>query len=303
MFVPGMAKIPDEETPEPLKYETWVLKVSIHCEGCKKKVKKVLQSIEGVYTTTVDSQLHKVTVTGNVDADTLIKRLTKHGKHAELWPEKPEKKDKKSGKTKHNEKQNVQSDAGDQKKLAETSESPTKEIKSGKEANNESDGQEADDKDDDDQLLEADEKDSDVDVAGDASSGGGNNGSGGKKKKKKKGQQTTNSPSNDDGKKSGGAPESREPSTPNTWVAPPLSSINLGPPNHQVFPYPTSGHYPPPVYAVSYNMAYPSTSSVYYAPPMYAHAHMRPETYPQAPPSDSLDMYGADGDESGCSIM
>lgn len=27
--------------------QTWVLKVSIHCEGCKKKVKKVLQSIEG----------------------------------------------------------------------------------------------------------------------------------------------------------------------------------------------------------------------------------------------------------------
>jgi copper chaperone CopZ len=27
--------------------QTVALKVSIHCEGCKKKVKKVLQSIEG----------------------------------------------------------------------------------------------------------------------------------------------------------------------------------------------------------------------------------------------------------------
>lgn len=27
--------------------QTWVLKVSIHCPGCKRKVKKVLQSIEG----------------------------------------------------------------------------------------------------------------------------------------------------------------------------------------------------------------------------------------------------------------
>ncbi|KAK6937407.1 Heavy metal-associated domain, HMA, partial [Dillenia turbinata] len=300
-----MAKTPKEETPEPLKYETWVLKVSIHCEGCKKKVKKVLQSIEGVYTTTVDSQQHKVTVTGNVDADTLIKKLAKNGKHAELWPEKLEKKDKKSGKTKTNEKQNDQSDAGDQKKLGKNSENPTKESKSRKEADNESDGKKANDKDDDDQLLEADEKDSDVDEAGDASNGGGgNNGAGGKKKKKKKkkGQQTTNSPSNHDGEKSVGAPDSREPSTSNPQVAPPISSINHGPPHHQVFPYPTPGYHPPPVYAVSYNMAYPSTSSVYYAPPMYAHAYMRPETYPQAPRSDSLDMYAGDGDESGCSV-
>uniref|UniRef100_A0A8R7TDG6 HMA domain-containing protein n=1 Tax=Triticum urartu TaxID=4572 RepID=A0A8R7TDG6_TRIUA len=32
---------------EPLQYTTTVLRVSIHCEGCKKKVKKVLHSIEG----------------------------------------------------------------------------------------------------------------------------------------------------------------------------------------------------------------------------------------------------------------
>lgn len=28
-------------------FQTWVLKVSLHCEGCKRKVKKVLQSIDG----------------------------------------------------------------------------------------------------------------------------------------------------------------------------------------------------------------------------------------------------------------
>ncbi|CAL9169081.1 unnamed protein product [Musa hybrid cultivar] len=76
------------ECAEPLKYQTWILKVSIHCEGCRKKVKKVLQSMEGVYKTTVDPQQHKVIVTGNVEADILIKKLLKAGKHAELWPEK-----------------------------------------------------------------------------------------------------------------------------------------------------------------------------------------------------------------------
>lgn len=81
---------------EILKAKTWVLKVHIHCEGCKKKVKKVLQSVEGVYTTVVDSAQQKVTVTGNVDSETLIKKLLKSGKHAELWmPEGPGPQEKK----------------------------------------------------------------------------------------------------------------------------------------------------------------------------------------------------------------
>ncbi|KAK6930147.1 Heavy metal-associated domain, HMA [Dillenia turbinata] len=92
-------------TLEPLKYQVWVLKVSIHCEGCKRKVKKVLQGIDGVYITTIDLKQQKVTVAGNVDAETLIKKLNKAGRHAELWPEKANKKGKKSSKSKNNEKQ------------------------------------------------------------------------------------------------------------------------------------------------------------------------------------------------------
>ncbi|URE35200.1 Heavy-metal-associated domain [Musa troglodytarum] len=76
------------EPSEPLNYKTWVLKVSIHCEGCKRKVKKILKSIPGVYDAEVDARQHKVTVKTVVDAETLIKRLGKSGKHATLWPEK-----------------------------------------------------------------------------------------------------------------------------------------------------------------------------------------------------------------------
>ncbi|KAK7387897.1 hypothetical protein VNO78_22695 [Psophocarpus tetragonolobus] len=72
---------------EPLKYQTWFLKVSIHCEGCRRKVKKVLQSIDGVFTTAVDPQQQKVTITGNVGVETLIRKLMKAGKRAEIWPE------------------------------------------------------------------------------------------------------------------------------------------------------------------------------------------------------------------------
>ncbi|KAJ6723447.1 HEAVY METAL-ASSOCIATED ISOPRENYLATED PLANT PROTEIN 33-RELATED [Salix koriyanagi] len=59
-----MATEPAEEALDMLKYQTWVLKVSIHCEGCKKKVKKVLQSIDGVYKTDVDSHRHKAKKSG-----------------------------------------------------------------------------------------------------------------------------------------------------------------------------------------------------------------------------------------------
>ncbi|KAK3005940.1 hypothetical protein RJ639_016726, partial [Escallonia herrerae] len=62
-----------------------VLRVNIHCDGCKQKVKKSLHKIEGVYSTHIDVEQGKVTVTGNVDPATLIKKLVKSGKHAELW--------------------------------------------------------------------------------------------------------------------------------------------------------------------------------------------------------------------------
>ncbi|XP_047090394.1 heavy metal-associated isoprenylated plant protein 35-like [Lolium rigidum] len=65
--------------------QTFVLRVSIHCHGCKKKVRKVLKAIEGVNEVKVDAQQHKVTVTGTVDAQTLIQRLQKSGKQALHW--------------------------------------------------------------------------------------------------------------------------------------------------------------------------------------------------------------------------
>lgn len=39
----------------------------------------------GVYSTSIDSEQGKVTVTGNVDPTILVNKLVKSGKHAELW--------------------------------------------------------------------------------------------------------------------------------------------------------------------------------------------------------------------------
>ncbi|XP_059652408.1 heavy metal-associated isoprenylated plant protein 35-like [Cornus florida] len=96
-----------EEVSEHLRYKTWVLRVSIHCEGCKKKVKKILQKVEGVHKVDIEAKQHKVTVTGNVEGETLIKKMLKSGKQAELIliPEKTDQEEKKSGKSKNKEKQ------------------------------------------------------------------------------------------------------------------------------------------------------------------------------------------------------
>ncbi|KAK4804651.1 hypothetical protein SAY86_004468 [Trapa natans] len=62
-----------------------VLRVNIHCDGCKKKVNKLLQKIEGVDATLIDAELGKVTISGYVHPKVLIDTLVKSGKHAELW--------------------------------------------------------------------------------------------------------------------------------------------------------------------------------------------------------------------------
>lgn len=62
------------------------LKVSVHCcDGCKKKVRKALRSMEGVFKTEIDPLEPKVTILGNLDPQTLIKKLLKAGKQAEIW--------------------------------------------------------------------------------------------------------------------------------------------------------------------------------------------------------------------------
>ncbi|RLM61120.1 pollen-specific leucine-rich repeat extensin-like protein 1 [Panicum miliaceum] len=76
---------------EPIECQVLVLRVSIHCEGCKKKVKKVLQNINGVYRCEIDARSNKVMVTASTKLDpyVLVAKLRKSGKQAGLWPEQP----------------------------------------------------------------------------------------------------------------------------------------------------------------------------------------------------------------------
>ncbi|ONM34831.1 Heavy metal transport/detoxification superfamily protein [Zea mays] len=75
----------------PVLIQVVALRVSIHCQGCKKKVKKVLQNISGVYRCEIDARSNKVvaTVSTELDPYMLVAKLRKSGKQAELWPEQP----------------------------------------------------------------------------------------------------------------------------------------------------------------------------------------------------------------------
>ncbi|XP_038876312.1 heavy metal-associated isoprenylated plant protein 37 [Benincasa hispida] len=77
-----------EEDFKLLKFQTCDLRVNIHCDGCRQKVKKLLQRIEGVFQVAIGAENQKVTVLGNVDSTTLINKLVRAGKHAELWSQK-----------------------------------------------------------------------------------------------------------------------------------------------------------------------------------------------------------------------
>ncbi|XP_023522389.1 heavy metal-associated isoprenylated plant protein 32-like, partial [Cucurbita pepo subsp. pepo] len=64
----------------------------------------------GVFTTEIDAEQGKVTVTGNVDAAVLIKKLAKSGKHAEIWGGQPANNNKNQQNNIANQMKNMQID-------------------------------------------------------------------------------------------------------------------------------------------------------------------------------------------------
>ncbi|XP_062109399.1 heavy metal-associated isoprenylated plant protein 3-like [Humulus lupulus] len=95
------------------------LKVFIHCcDGCRRKIKKVLRSIEGVFGIEIDPTQPKVTVTGNVDPQILIKKLSKAGKQAQvLIQSKNEKAKESDGENKSSSSSSCNSDSNNQNQI------------------------------------------------------------------------------------------------------------------------------------------------------------------------------------------
>nr|XP_043625714.1 heavy metal-associated isoprenylated plant protein 28-like [Erigeron canadensis] len=60
--------------------------VNMDCPGCERKVRKALQNLDGVESIDIDMNMQKVTVTGWVDQEKVLKKIRRTGKKAELWP-------------------------------------------------------------------------------------------------------------------------------------------------------------------------------------------------------------------------
>ncbi|KAJ0266353.1 Heavy metal transport/detoxification superfamily protein [Hirschfeldia incana] len=61
------------------------MKVNLHCDECIRKILKAIKKIEDIETYDVDTQLNKVTVTGNVTDEQVIRVLQKVRKTAVKW--------------------------------------------------------------------------------------------------------------------------------------------------------------------------------------------------------------------------
>ncbi|CAL5214464.1 unnamed protein product [Lathyrus oleraceus] len=66
--------------------QTVELKVRMDCDGCELKVKKTLSSLSGVKSVEINRKQQKVTVTGFVEPNKVLKKAKSTGKKAEIWP-------------------------------------------------------------------------------------------------------------------------------------------------------------------------------------------------------------------------
>ncbi|CAF2040980.1 BnaA09g15520D [Brassica napus] len=329
-------------TPPPLAlpYKTCNLKVSIHCEGCKRKVKKILTSIEGVYRVDIDVKQNNVTVMGIVSPEILLKKLHKAGKNADLVPEipdpvenkphdpketkpvDPKKKNKKKKEEKPEITDKVTSSGSDKPESekpdgagkcssGDSSEAcaPVKEDKC--EILKKKDSARADSSSPEDSPTESPAPTAEKKAEESSGSVG--------KKKKKKGQSmsSVNNPT-------GGPGRTRSLPSPTTTPAAEDHDRsnnqhdghhmlpNSAAPRQDMYPYPPNYYAPQIMYGVSYNVAQPPVSvdaASYYSPaPPHSYAYMHPgyppsdqNPYPSRP-SDSFELF-SDENPNGCSVM
>ncbi|XP_024004185.1 heavy metal-associated isoprenylated plant protein 35 isoform X1 [Eutrema salsugineum] len=319
--------------PLPLPYKTCNLKVSIHCEGCKRKVKKILTTIEGVYRVDIDVKQNKVTVIGITSPEILLKKLLKSGKHAHLLPEIPDPVENKPVDPKENK---AVDPKGKNKKKKKTEEKPEVTDTDKPESDNpdaagecsSGNGGETCDPVKEEKKVVVIEKvsvpaespaPSPVDTPAPAEEKKAEESSGNVgKKKKKKGQKISC-----DNNSSGGPVRTR--SLPPPLITPETDHdrpfnrndghrnlANNNPPPHDMYHYPPNYFAPQIMYGLCYNVAQPPVSidgASYYSPaPPHAYAYMHPGYLPsdQNPfpsrPSDSFELF-SDENPNGCSVM
>ncbi|XP_060212668.1 uncharacterized protein LOC132640199 isoform X1 [Lycium barbarum] len=67
-------------------FNTFALKLKVHCKDCGKKLEKQLLKFKGVHSVKIDQKLGKVVISGEVDPAKILSKFEKCGREAELWP-------------------------------------------------------------------------------------------------------------------------------------------------------------------------------------------------------------------------
>lgn len=63
------------------------LKVGMHCDRCIKSIKKAIKTIDDMESYQLEKETNKVTVTGNITPEEVVKALQKIGKTVSYWGE------------------------------------------------------------------------------------------------------------------------------------------------------------------------------------------------------------------------
>ncbi|OIV91102.1 hypothetical protein TanjilG_30324 [Lupinus angustifolius] len=66
--------------------QTVEIKVKMDCEGCERRVRSSVSNMKGVKQVEVNRKESKVTVTGYVDRNKVLKKVQSTGKRAQFWP-------------------------------------------------------------------------------------------------------------------------------------------------------------------------------------------------------------------------
>ncbi|KAJ3695788.1 hypothetical protein LUZ60_001165 [Juncus effusus] len=68
------------------QFNTVDLKIKMDCDGCELRVKKTLSNMTGVQKVEINRKQSKVTVSGFVEPQNVLKKAQSMGKKVEIWP-------------------------------------------------------------------------------------------------------------------------------------------------------------------------------------------------------------------------
>ncbi|KAJ9153127.1 hypothetical protein P3X46_026604 [Hevea brasiliensis] len=66
--------------------QTVDIKVKMDCDGCERRVKNSVSNMKGVRSVEVNRKQSRVTVSGYVEPNKVLKKVRSTGKRAEFWP-------------------------------------------------------------------------------------------------------------------------------------------------------------------------------------------------------------------------